>query len=196
MMSERSDSDAMNPYQAPEAALTEVASAEIEHAMRLRAEFVREERNVRSVAWLNILFAAIVGISTAETAAEPMQSSWNFARIRVMAPIIIIYGSSLIWLNLWIWYSLRRLSPIARWAAIIQAIGGILIGFVVAGFLIAQGDSLALALIAFLLISMTPFLFLYVLISKRARMLFEQEYQDAMKLMHYRRLDRQQIHFH
>ena len=186
----------MNPYQAPEAALTEVASAEIEHAMRLRAEFVREERNVRSVAWLNILFAAIVGISTAETAAEPMQSSWNFARIRVMAPIIIIYGSSLIWLNLWIWYSLRRLSPIARWAAIIQAIGGILIGFVVAGFLIAQGDSLALALIAFLLISMTPFLFLYVLISKRARMLFEQEYQDAMKLMHYRRLDRQQIHFH
>jgi hypothetical protein len=186
----------MNPYQAPETALTEVASHEIERAMRLRAGFVREERNVRSLAWLNILFAAIVGIVTVEVAAEPMQTSWNFARIRVMAPIIIIYGSSLVWLNLWIWYSLRRLSPLARWAAIVEATGGILIGFVVAGFLLAEGGPFAGALIVFLLISMAPSLFLYLLISKRVRMLFESEYQDALTLTRHRRIDRYQIHTH
>jgi hypothetical protein len=186
----------MNPYQAPESALTEVASHEIERAIRLRADFVREERNVRSLALLNLLLAAIVGVGTVLTAAESTQNSVIFARTLVYAPVIIIYGSSMVWLNLWIWYSLRRLSPLARWAAIVEATGGILIGFAVAGFLLAEGGPFAVALIVFLLISMAPSLFLYLLMSKRVRVLFESEYQDALTLTHRRRIDRQQIHTH
>jgi len=186
-MSDRSNSDKLNWYEAPRAALEEAASEEFDRAVRLRAGFVTEERNIRSVAWLNLVLAMLTGLSTAEVAAESIPQSSMTSRMLAVGAVIL--GSLVVWLNIWIWYALRRFSPLARLLAMIEACIGIALGIIVAGYFIWDGGALFAAFLVLLVIAFAPSVFVYLLISARVRTLFQPSYQEALNVTRRRRFD-------
>ena len=177
------DLQSLNPYDAPKAASNQ-ASDDVEGwAWQLRANYRREERNVRFLTWFNFVVAASAApaaiFGTVVIVDKVFRGSTSYQMIR-WGPLVclIAVGSGIVGLNLWIWYELRRFSPLSRAFAVVQSTIGFLIGL---GTLLTLSDWMALAM-GLPLITFPPALFIYLLFIARSSYLFTPQYQLAITL--------------